>query len=1526
MRRREAAVAAVAAALAALALAAPAPAAVTYDHSFGEAGTGAGQFAKPTGVAVNEATGDIYVVDRDNNRIQRFDHEGNFISMWGRGVNATTNGHLCTAASGNTCKAGSPGGGSGWFNDPRGIAIDNSGGPAAGSVYIQDAGNVRVQRFTADGSFVLTWGKGVNHTTGGRVCTQASGDACTAGEISGDATTTPPVPSADGVFAGWGGYYEYRRDPVLATDGAGNLYIGDGNAVPIPRVQKFGSEGDYLGKLAPKPTGSETQTPVITFITGLAAGANGDVFVNDVGSAFNGSAFKRFSAGDFTQTGETATVDRILGGGSGVERPAVDPENGFVFGLGPPVRCGGTGGRAVLEYHPNGQQVDCTVPTAPAIGTESNGRAGGMVVTSDHRLYVADTASERIHVFETPVATPPAIEGQTADEITSAKAVVTAAVAANLGETTFHIEYGPAPCSEVPSPCASTPESESVGAAYQPAPVSSILTGLEPSTAYYYRVVAENEAGATAGPDQKFTTYRESVLDPSCPNNLARQQTGASLLPECRAYELVSAGDQGGYNVTTDLVPGQTPFGGFPSAPDRALYSVHNGGIPNSGKPTNRGPDPYVATRDAANERWNTQYVGVPVDVPSAAPFSSTLAGAAANLDSFAFAGPEMCDPCFGDGSTGIPIRTPGGAIVQGMAGSLPVAMPEPAGEVIKALSADGTHFLFGSEQRFEAAGNPDDGNVTIYSRDLLGGTTEVVSTLPGGETIAAGDGVAALDVSADGSRVLIGVPVSTDSEGNRYWDLYMHTGDSAGSIAIAGGAGGALYNGMTADGAQVLFATRDGLDSDTDSSLDLYRATISTGATIERVSTGSGSGDTDSCDPAGNSFNPSDWNAVPGGPTDCSVVAVGGGGGVAGASGTAHFLSPELLDGPGNGIEGAPNLYRAGPGASPEFVATLESGATQPLKPGAHPFEGASGTFENGEGVAIDGADGSFYVLDNLDETNAETITGAFVQKFNADGSVDTGFGTGGKIDGTGSPSGKFIMAGWGEGVFGTAYGAPTQIAVDNAPSSPSYGDIYVPDIGNFAIKKFDSEGNYESQIEVGDYITGIAVNPANGDVYATGYFGSAYVWDASGAVKPGAGFGIPAFVITSIAIDGNGRAYVADGTKTRVYEGGAETGTIGAGPAFTVAVDPSDDHLYVNHGDHVSEFDPAGSPLGEFGAGSLDSSIGIAAAGGRAVAANTGAGNAVRFGPPATPPDSRYDSRLAIDSVRENGLRRTADFQVTEDGSYSVFPSTRALTGFDSAGHAELFRHAAGSGEPRLRLLQPDRVARGERQQPRLERPQRHRRRRCLLHHGGAPRPARRQRQEGRLRVERRRGRADLHRAEPVRLRAALGQRRQHRRLLLHPRDAGLQRCQRQPDEALHGAGGGRLLRDSAAAWLRRLRRVPRPEQREARSDAERDADREPRQRSGAHAVQAGLREEEGQVRQEKDQEKEPPARRESTWLRSQGQDPVERRSAQGSRPRWPAPCCCSGFRPAPRRRARRSPNSRSRPRPRRRGVTPT
>ena len=120
---------------------------------------------------------------------------------------------------------------------------------------------------------------------------------------------------------------------------------------------------------------------------------------------------------------------------------------------------------------------------------------------------------------------------------------------------------------------------------------------LEANTLYHVRVIVENSAG-TIEPSLEFRTYPGPPTIDTCGSRGVRQQTSASLLLDCRAYELVTAANAGGYDVESDLVPLQTPFTAYPNAHDRVLYGLHYGSIPNiAGTPPNFGVDPYVAER-----------------------------------------------------------------------------------------------------------------------------------------------------------------------------------------------------------------------------------------------------------------------------------------------------------------------------------------------------------------------------------------------------------------------------------------------------------------------------------------------------------------------------------------------------------------------------------------------------------------------------------------------------------------------------------------------------------------------------------------------------------------------------------------------------------------------------------------------------------------------------------------------------------------------------------------------------------------
>src|SRR3954453_7935941 len=58
------------------------------------------------------------------------------------------------------------GSGANALSAPTAVAVDNSNGPSAHSVYVTDLGQRRVEKFDPAGKFILMFGRGVDRTTG----------------------------------------------------------------------------------------------------------------------------------------------------------------------------------------------------------------------------------------------------------------------------------------------------------------------------------------------------------------------------------------------------------------------------------------------------------------------------------------------------------------------------------------------------------------------------------------------------------------------------------------------------------------------------------------------------------------------------------------------------------------------------------------------------------------------------------------------------------------------------------------------------------------------------------------------------------------------------------------------------------------------------------------------------------------------------------------------------------------------------------------------------------------------------------------------------------------------------------------------------------------------------------------------------------------------------------------------------------------------------------------------------------------
>ena len=146
-------------------------------------GSGNGQFNQPRGIAI-DSSGNIWVTDTNNHRIQKFDSTGSLLlqippSGSGTNNNSSVDGSfyhpqgIAIDSSGNIwvadtfnnriqkfnsagvyqSKFGTLGNGDNQFNTPRGIATDSSG-----NIWVADTNNHRIQKFNSAGVYQSKFG------------------------------------------------------------------------------------------------------------------------------------------------------------------------------------------------------------------------------------------------------------------------------------------------------------------------------------------------------------------------------------------------------------------------------------------------------------------------------------------------------------------------------------------------------------------------------------------------------------------------------------------------------------------------------------------------------------------------------------------------------------------------------------------------------------------------------------------------------------------------------------------------------------------------------------------------------------------------------------------------------------------------------------------------------------------------------------------------------------------------------------------------------------------------------------------------------------------------------------------------------------------------------------------------------------------------------------------------------------------------------------------------------------------------
>ena len=237
------------------------------------------RFQNPTGVAV-DATGTLYVADRDNHTIRKITPDGRVSTLAGR--------------------ADSPGSADGAgrnarFNKPTGIAVD-----AAGNVYVADCLNHTIRKITPAGVVSTLAGKaGSNGTETNTRFSSPEGvavDAAGTLYVVDNYTHTIHTVSASGIIKplagltgsagradGIGTAARFNKPTAVAVDATGNAYVTDDENRAIRKITPNG----VVTTLAGTAVWSRKSKPdsVFRFYSpaGIAVDASGTVFVADAG-------------------------------------------------------------------------------------------------------------------------------------------------------------------------------------------------------------------------------------------------------------------------------------------------------------------------------------------------------------------------------------------------------------------------------------------------------------------------------------------------------------------------------------------------------------------------------------------------------------------------------------------------------------------------------------------------------------------------------------------------------------------------------------------------------------------------------------------------------------------------------------------------------------------------------------------------------------------------------------------------------------------------------------------------------------------------------------------------------------------------------------------------------------------------------------------------------------------------------------------------------------------------------------------
>ena len=306
---------------------------------FGEEGDGPGQFwCGPTSVAVNQSTGDVFVLDFGHSSVEEFTGQGVFVRSFGQEQLAR----------------------------PQllgGLAVDS----ASGDVYVVDQFHGRVVKFDSEGRFLLEF------VGGGSVAVGPSGTV-----YVGEFGAVQEYDSA--------GHVGVRLElegaesiSDLAVNDEGEIYVSEGKFEgfgAMHPVRRYSKAGELLGVF---DEASEGQARSLTLDP-----ASGEVFVNEGFSLSVGEQVRGFTPAGVQLSAFASTTGEFRLGGV-----AFDEKTGALY---TPAIGAGAGTHVAVSFPPApgpvvfGQSVGPIEPTAALVHASVNPEAGEEADTTSYRV------------------------------------------------------------------------------------------------------------------------------------------------------------------------------------------------------------------------------------------------------------------------------------------------------------------------------------------------------------------------------------------------------------------------------------------------------------------------------------------------------------------------------------------------------------------------------------------------------------------------------------------------------------------------------------------------------------------------------------------------------------------------------------------------------------------------------------------------------------------------------------------------------------------------------------------------------------------------------------------------------------------------------------------------------------------------------------------------------------------------------------------------------------------------------------